>query len=221
MGKNSPDNLDEKAKIEFLFKKWELLWNQYKLHNEGMEKRRNFHWIFHSSLFLAWYNLLCKYNFIAFIFSLSGLIISLLLFFVIRRDRESALLNEMELRDAENQLNTLYKEINFQKFNLNRKAFNQNKIINFRYSFEKYSKKERIEYWNFGRGGCVEKFCNFISDKIERDKFNKIRSNKFTYDFLIPIILMILWLFLFIYTIYARYTIVIKCDSLIKITIGG
>lgn len=42
-------------KLEMLMKKWELLWHQFKLVDEMMEKRRNLLWIIQSFLFASWY----------------------------------------------------------------------------------------------------------------------------------------------------------------------
>ena len=121
-----------------LLEKYKLLWNHYKLQNEASEKRRHFLWLVESALILALYHFFDK-HFFAIAIIIIGMTISIIFFFVLRRDRESTFLTQEQLRDIEHQLNEINKEVIFNKFILDKEINYGNKPHEFTYSKKSFS----------------------------------------------------------------------------------
>ncbi len=159
-------------KDEILLKKWELLWNHYKLQNECVEKRRNFLWIIQALIFTGWYHSYkdrCLIDlYIANILSIAGFLISLIWLFVLNRERHSILITEMALRDVEVECNNLYSDVGFNRFILDKVLLKTKGDHKFKYIDDQINKP-----------GILEKYS--ASNIL----------NKF-----IPIIIAILWMFI-------------------------
>ena len=196
-------NIDErKLNLHLLIDKYKLLWNHYKLQLDSAEKRRHFFWLVQSALFLAWYTLFSNcYLFIPIFITIIGIIISFFLVFVIKRDRESIFLTEKELRDTECQLNE-FSEIEFSKFNFDKKSIWEREKIIFEYSGEKIDDQEIDDFWGF-----ETKFfrnIHMLLEKIPVKKFpqlKKLRSVRFLFDYFIPLIFIFIWIVILDYTI--------------------
>jgi hypothetical protein len=111
-------------KDEILLKKWELLWNHYKLQNECIEKRRNFLWVIQALIFAGYYYYLKDKCLIDFNFgrllSYIGLLIAIIWIIVLNKERKSILITEMALRDVEVEWNNLFRDIVFNRFILDK-----------------------------------------------------------------------------------------------------
>jgi hypothetical protein len=119
---------------EILLKKWELLWNHYKLQNECVEKRRNFLWIIQTLIFTAWYKLFFdKSLVVALILLVVGLCICWLWLFVLKRERRSILITEQSLRDVEVEWGSLGNNIELNRFILDYELMHENRAGTLRF----------------------------------------------------------------------------------------
>jgi hypothetical protein len=127
-------------KDDILLKKWELLWNHYKLQNEYVEKRRYFLWIVQVFIFTGWYKFYDKYSEVAQLLSLVGIIISIIWIFVLKRERRSILITEHALREVEVEWNNLRNDVELNRFILDKKLLYKRGEHTFKYEDDKISK---------------------------------------------------------------------------------
>lgn len=162
---------------EILLKKWELLWNHYKLQNECIEKRRTFLWIIQVLIFTGWYNLFKDNNnyIIALILSFFGFFISAISIFVLNREARSALISMHSLRDVE---------------------FEWNKINNI--ELNRFILDEELLY---KRG---EHKFKYKDDKINIPKCREKYSASNILNYVVPIVISGVWLIL-ILLVFLRY----------------
>jgi len=118
---------NNKIILEFLLKKWELLWNHYKLQDEIMEKRRNLLWIIQSFIFAAWYysfikSIECIYLFkiLSVLIPIFGIFVNIILLIVLKRHHLSLFIDECALRDIEMQWNSLSDVVKLDRFIIDR-----------------------------------------------------------------------------------------------------
>ena len=103
-------------KDDLLIKKWELLWNHYKLQNECMEKRRNFFWIVESALLVAFYSIINEIdNFMVKLIIPLAIFTSIAWLIVSIRQRVSIKLTEDQIIETEKEWNKMC-DINLDKF---------------------------------------------------------------------------------------------------------
>lgn len=194
MAKGSPNNSDKQ--LEYLFKKWELYWNHYKLQHEAYERRRYLIWLIHSALAVAWYKTFYDcHTFMAFVVSLFATIFSFLWFFMCKRERESIFFTEEQLRETEKKINM---GIEFNYFTLRKIIFGpepQEDNLKDKDLREKFQ-KEKVSYWKFNKD------IDCINNKLDNLYCNsKIKSVKFLLDFFLPLAFSIIWMIIIIYTI--------------------
>ncbi len=159
---------------DILLKKWELLWNHYKLQNESIEKRRNYLWIIQALIFTGWYySFKDKFIIISLLLSIVGFLISLMWIFVLNRERLSVLITEMSLRDVEVEWNILINDIEFNRFILDKELLYQSSTHQFKYKNDNIGRKKRLEKYSAS---------NIMNKRI-------------------PTIFMIVWLLLIIFII--------------------
>lgn len=120
-------NENNKIILELLLKKWELLWNHYKLQDEMMEKRRNLLWIIQSFIFAAWYYSFLKsvecietFKLLSLFIPFFGIFVNIVLLIVLSRHFISLLIDEQALRDVEFQFNTLPECVKMDRFIIDR-----------------------------------------------------------------------------------------------------
>jgi hypothetical protein len=145
-----------------------------------------------------------------------GVIISLSLYYILKRDRESTFLTETELRDIECELNLLFKgEIEFNIFNLDKMFVHERRHeiepFDFIFSGEILGKNELAKYWEYNK--LFDMINKYLVSKIS----TKMQSVRFMLDFANPLLFLLIWLFLFLYTIYQWSSIV---SIIIAIIIG-
>lgn len=164
---------NNKIILDLLLKKWELLWNHYKLQDEMMEKRRNLLWIIQSFIFAAWYysflkSIECIYLFkmLSIVIPIFGIIVNIIMWIVLMRHHLSLLINECALRDVEFQWNSLSNIVKLDRFIIDQKML----------------------------------FCGeshrwiFSGESIKESKFTKLKSQKIWLNKLIPILFIFIWL---------------------------
>lgn len=211
-----------------LLEKYKLLWDHYKLQHETSEKRRYFLWLVESALILALFNFIKEKPFaIAIIFM--GMIISIIFFFVLRRDRESIFLTQEQLRDIEHQLNEINNEVIFNKFiidtEIHNKQSNERGSYLFPYSGRLFNEEAINNYWlSCGNNesikddselpksykilkklyGCLEHNIRCLKNKLGY----KIFSVKYLLDYITPILFIMAWVYFFIIYLFPHSLIV-------------
>ena len=165
-------NEDNKIILEFLIKKWELLWNHYKLHDEIMEKRRNLLWIIQSFIFAAWYysfikSIECIYLFkiLSVLIPIFGIFVNIILLIVLNRHQLSLLIDECALRDIEMQWNSLSDVVKLDRLIIDKKIL-----------FDGKSHR-----WDFS------------GENIEEHNFTKLKSAFMWLNKAIPISFILIW----------------------------
>jgi hypothetical protein len=182
--------------LEILIDNYKFIFNHYKLQNEGTEKKRYFLWVIQSALFIVWYKL-DKYQLLRFYCIIIGFLISIALFFIMKRARESMFLIECLLREKECEINEILKANLYNVYDLNKKFIYENKQIIFPCTKEKINSEIIDNYWNFNLFYC---WINSFIEAFFRNK--KIKSERFFLDFFIPILFMITWIIIFFYSLY-------------------
>jgi len=169
---------DNNKILELLLKKWELLWNHYKLQDEMMEKRRNLLWIIQSFIFAAWYysflkSIECIYLFkiLSYLLPIFGIIVNIVLYIVLKRHYLSILIDEIALRDVELQYNSVSETVKMDRFIIDKKIL-----------FDR-----GCHSWKFAKG-----------ENIEENKFIRFTSQRFWLNKFIPILFISVWLSIFI-----------------------
>lgn len=196
-------NNSDKAK--FLIKKWELLWNHYKLQNESMEKRRNFLWIIQAALFYGWY-LTNNEIYMSIIIVLLGVIITISWVFVIKRDMDAIYLTEQALRDVEYQWNKNSKDVSLNRFIVDRDCLAYNKTYEWPYSKEKYDSEALRLMWYEKEGTLIKKIFG-IFDCISN--FIQVKSVRAWLTWIVPSVILLIWLILSFITLF-KFGILIK-----------
>lgn len=167
---------------DILLKKWELLWNHYKLQNECLEKRRNFLWIIQALIFTGWYKLFFNENpkaiYVAFILSLVGLFMGILWLFILNRERRSTLISEQCLRDTEVEWNIL---VNNDESNIELTRF-------------------ILDYELLNKDGTRAHIFKYKPYKFEEPTILERKSAGYIMNKVIPIIIIFVWVLLILIT---------------------
>ena len=140
-----------------MLKKWELLWNHYKLQNECIEKRRFFLWIIQVLIFTGWYNLFKDNNnyIIALMLSIIGLFISAISIFVLNREVRSTQISLHSLREVEVEWNKI-NNIELNRFILDEELLYKRGEHKFKYNNDKIN----IPIW------CEKRSASKILNKL-------------------------------------------------------
>lgn len=178
-----------------LLKKWELLWNHYKLQNEAIEKRRNFLWIIQGALFVAWYHFMD--SLISILVIPFGIIINLIWIIIFKRDAESLFLTEESLRDTEDQFNTLSIDIKIDKFKIDQICLFENKPYKWKFSKQEFDYEKNSIFWKADEKP-YRRLYYFIECIIK--KF-KIRSVRDWLTWIVPRGILWVWILLAIITL--------------------
>ena len=141
---------NNKIILEFLIKKWELLWNHFKLHDEIMEKRRNLLWIIQSFIFAGWYYSFIKsiecfllFKILSVLIPIFGIFVNIILLIVLNRHHLSLLIDECALRDIEMQWNSLSNVVKMDRFSIDKEILFLGKSHKWHFT------GETIEEYNF------------------------------------------------------------------------
>lgn len=113
--------IDPNILLDILLKKWELLWNQYKIQHEILEKKRAHLWLINGALFYGYFESFKNKEisiFVPLLISLIGFVVCLIWLIVLRRYTESIIITEQALRDTEAQWNNLCEETEMNRITL-------------------------------------------------------------------------------------------------------
>ncbi|MCL4501012.1 MAG: hypothetical protein M1438_04040 [Deltaproteobacteria bacterium] len=174
---------DNKYILELLIKKWELLWNHYKMQDEMMEKRRNLLWIIQAFIFTGWYYSFLKsleciwlFKILSLFIPFYGLFVNVILLVVLNRHNLSLLIDEQALRDVEYQWNMMSNIVKMDRFIIDKKIL-----------FDGSSHK-----WTF------------TPENIKERKHIRLTSQKKWFNNGITISFMLIWqaIFIFYFTKY-------------------
>ena len=178
-----------------LLKKWELLWNHYKLQNEAIEKRRNFLWIIQGALFVAWYHFMD--SLISILIIPLGIIINLIWIIILKRDAESLFLTEESLRDTEDQFNDLSSDIKIDRFKIDQICLFENKPYTWKFSKREFDYNKNSLFWKADEK-TYWRLYYFIECIIK--KF-RIRSVRDCLTWIVPLVLLLVWILIAIITL--------------------
>jgi hypothetical protein len=194
--------MEEKDKLDYLLKKWELLWNHYKLQNEMFDKRNGFLWIIQGAMFVGLSHSIGKANLIAIIMPFVGLLVSFGWVIIAKRHIESIFLTEKALRDVESQWNTISNHNNYQicldKFILDNRCIWDGEPHEFQYSSEVYNETEINKLWEIN-AWPINNIDNYFNNYL--NKYPKIRSISICLGSIIPKLFLMIWVILFIITL--------------------
>jgi len=191
-------------------KKWELLWNHYKLQNEAIEKRRNFLWLIEGAIFIAWFQMkgsLLSFLLIplSFLLILLGIIIGIIWIIILKRDGESLFLTEESLRDTECQFNTLNEGLYLDRFNIDQACLSENRSYEWKFTGRKFEYKNNKMLWKVDEKSnpfwLYRKSYDIIEWVIE---YFNIRSVRIWMNWCIPLLIIIAWLILAIISLFGE-----------------
>lgn len=208
--------------LNILLKKWELLWNHFKLQIEAYERRRHFVWLLQAAIFAGWYksyydfhNCINKEFIIPIILSMFGVFLSFSWVFIVRRDRYSIYLTQYELRCTERQINSITESVKMHKFNIDYNRFdNHNKGDEIICGEDRLISS--IEYWSFKKGSFWDNLSHFIENIFSN---NKLKSVKFFLDYLIPLSFLFIWIFILFFSLFIYNLLIALIFLIVFITI--
>jgi hypothetical protein len=191
---------NNKGGIDILLKKWELLYNHYKLQNESLEKRRNFLWLIQGALFVAWYNL--KDYFLSVLIVPFGIFISIAWIIILKRDTEAIFLTEESLRDTECQFNELCEDIYFDRFTIDKICLSDKQPYKWKFTEEEFNYKNNAALWKVDEGFKPISLYRILYDFVECiiNKIN-IRSVRIWLTWFVPLGIILAWFVLAIITL--------------------
>jgi len=185
--------------IDTYLKKYEIMINFYEKQHDVIENRRKFYWLVQSGLLIAWHYYGNRDIYILLLINFLAIILSFAFLLIFRREHEAIFFTEMHLRTIEKEINDL-EYINFDRFIEDKFRTQINNYEKKFYSCDLYKNEIIKDYWKL-KFNC--KYIDNIDNKIEDIIFkipNKIKSTRILLNKIIPLIIIILWIILLLYS---------------------